>query len=193
MKKSREITGGPVADFSVPCSHKYRPIPNCSIQTPKTTIPLDPVICSESVDVTLDTLARKIENDFAKLHQAIVNPGEYPETISRNDNNDDDNVLMFSFEGIMKLMTEDSQEKTERSEVFTGCLRSSISLFPNKLNINTIIIRFPTYPITNSGCGTHCYPLFIIFDNHKFLSMRPQCSSHLPFKRMRDRVLYTTT
>ena len=31
------------------------------------------------------------------------------------------NVLMFSFEGIMKLMTENSQEKTERSEVFTGC------------------------------------------------------------------------
>ena len=53
------------------------------------------------------------------------------------------NVLMFSFEGIMKLMTENSRG-------FTGCLRSSISLFPNKLNINCIIIRFPTYPITNT-------------------------------------------
>ena len=66
---------------------------------------------------------------------------------------------MSRFEGIMKLMTENSQEKTERSEVFTGCLRSSISLFPNKLNINTIIIRFPTYPFTNRWVG---HPLLSI-------------------------------
>ena len=52
---------------------------------------------------------------------------------------------MFSFEGLMKLTTKNSQERTERSEVFTGCLRSLISLSPKKLNINYIIIRFPNY------------------------------------------------
>ena len=70
----------------------------------------------------------------------------------------DNNVLMFSFEGIMKLMTKNSQEKA-------GCLRSSISLFPNKLNINCIIIRFPTYPITNRWAG---HPLLSTFSHFQW-------------------------
>ena len=63
------------------------------------------------------------------------------------------NVLMFSFEGLMKLTTENSQKRTELSEVFTGYLRSLISLIPNKLNINYIIVHFPTYPGTTSVVG----------------------------------------
>ena len=46
---------------------------------------------------------------------------------------------MFSLEGIMKLMTE--------SKVITGCL------FPNKLNINYIISRFPTCLTYSHGMG----------------------------------------
>ena len=73
------------------------------------------------------------------------------------------NVLMFSFEGIMKLMTENSQK------------RSSGHQF-NYSRINWTLIAlwyvFPRILSLIGGWGTHCYPLFLIFDDHKFSSMR---------------------